>query len=134
MAKGTIYIDDGETFNYRDKNEKTYMEFEFDGDKLNVNSLLKDSYYSQASQIKISEINIYGISEQPKNIRNIYEQSKTGESTLKYTYNKSERSLLITNIEIPIDDGSRGSESGIELILIEYEAEKKESYFSFFSS
>ena len=77
-AKGLLYLDDGETFNYQ-KDEKTLIEYSFkeqpDGQSsiLSSRALLRDCFYGLASSdiLFIKEISIYGLKKTPKHVYNM---------------------------------------------------------------
>ena len=71
-AKGLLYLDDGESFNHQQNQERTLVEFDFDGTTLSVKALLRDSFYEIAFEMFVTEINIYGIDKSPTTITNLY--------------------------------------------------------------
>jgi hypothetical protein len=60
-ATGLLYLDDGETHNYRDKEERTLINFSYENNILTKKAVLRNSFYDMAAEMKIQEVSIYGV-------------------------------------------------------------------------
>ncbi|CDW74808.1 neutral alpha-glucosidase ab [Stylonychia lemnae] len=60
QATGYLYLDDGETFKYRDWKEYSYVKYEYKENALSLEILDKQSCYPESSRIHIEEVIIYG--------------------------------------------------------------------------
>ena len=80
-ARGTLYMDDGATFNYRTKSEFSLVEFDFSQHKLTGHLKSKPGFQCKSW---LERVVIYGLQEAPKEARIISPMS--GEETLKVSY------------------------------------------------
>lgn len=61
-AQGELYLDDGESFNYKYKKEKALIKYVYNNNTLSCESLYDASYvYEPSYSLKITEVNIYGL-------------------------------------------------------------------------
>jgi alpha-glucosidase (family GH31 glycosyl hydrolase) len=75
FAEGTLYIDDGESFNYQTKKEQSYVRYKYSKGNITCEHLLYSTdkttqesvphRYPRATDIYIVEINIYGLDQTP---------------------------------------------------------------------
>jgi hypothetical protein len=64
-AKGVLFIDDGETYNYKHKGEYNFIEFEFKDNKFSINPI-HFGYHKLPTVIDIIQIRGYKIEEVPE--------------------------------------------------------------------
>lgn len=63
-AKGTLYIDDGKTYNYRTNKKYVYLQFDFDGKTLTSKKIDSDADYDTSS--KLEKVVFIGLDILPK--------------------------------------------------------------------
>eukprot|EP00093_Oithona_nana_P001923 01923.XXX_16815_20980_1 [CDS] Oithona nana genome sequencing. len=80
-ARGTLYMDDGATFNYRTKSEFSLIEFDFSKNKLTGHLKSKPGFQCKSW---LERVVIYGVQEAPKEAKIVSPMS--GEETLKVSY------------------------------------------------
>ncbi|OHS97985.1 Neutral alpha-glucosidase AB [Tritrichomonas foetus] len=101
QSKGTIYIDDGHTFNYK-KGEFLYKLFHFQENVLSSENLQNDINFSskffQSYSVKINEIIIVGLQRIPKEIIDQKNNQK-----IKFTVNKGKVHISKVNLVMKED-------------------------------
>lgn len=63
-AQGTLYIDDGKTYEYRNSKKYLYLQFDFDGTTFTSKAIDKDADY--ATESKLDKIFIIGLEKLPE--------------------------------------------------------------------
>ena len=105
-ASGYIYLDDGQTFNYRDKCEQTLVEFTYAPTEEGKSTLIAEKKvgnecsYEGATSKLIRDVNIYGITQKPHSVR----CSKTG-TELDFKYDSGMKCLSIKTTGLFVDNG-----------------------------
>ena len=91
QAKGSLYIDDGKSFNYKTKNEFVLIEFDFANDKLTGLLKSKPGYECKSW---LEKVVIMGYDQgYPKNAKIVSPLS--GEEVLKTSWNSEQKQLTI---------------------------------------
>ena len=80
-ARGTLYMDDGATFNYKTKSEFSLVEFDFSKNKLTGHLKSKPGFPCKSW---LERVVIYGVEKAPKEAKIVSPMS--GEETLKVSY------------------------------------------------
>ena len=80
-ARGTLYMDDCATFNYKTKSEFSLVEFDFSKNKLTGHLKSKPGFPCKSW---LERVVIYGVPEAPKEAKIVSPMS--GEETLKVSY------------------------------------------------
>jgi hypothetical protein len=96
-ATGYLYLDDGESYDYRNKTQYSLIEFTYSKGALFVKPKAR-SYFSGQSFL-IDEVSIYGI-EQPPTKVTASSSLRMDSSNLKFTYNEETKQVVITNFLI----------------------------------
>lgn len=120
MAKGDLYIDDGETNAY-ESGAQTKVHFFFDGETITVTKTLDDDHnFTRAAEKRIDEIVIYGV-EEPADVLNAYAMSFPGQAVTStdFVYIASTREVHITGVQIPVDNGLKYNEA-VPLVQLIY--------------
>ena len=121
-AEGFLYLDDGETFRYQTHNEKSLIKYTFKDFTLTYKVMLPDYIYEPAAtELKISEVEIYGLKSKPLAV--ISPLVNHNEEPLNYDFNYEKGKLHITqDMELPIDDfEKRRHDVEVELLIVEVE-------------
>lgn len=60
-AEGQLYLDDGETFRYKTHNESSLLQYKYINHSLSYTILTQSHHYDMASEIKLTEVYIFGL-------------------------------------------------------------------------
>ncbi|KAL3097089.1 hypothetical protein niasHS_002805 [Heterodera schachtii] len=96
FANGTLYLDDGETHNYRDKNEYLYWGFTYKKVSDHTYSILAKSLDSRGTfdpDVWIERIVVRGLRYYPRNVHMYYEDYTPDD--LEFTHDRDNRVLTI---------------------------------------
>ena len=123
-ATGDLYLDDGQTNNYK-LNERTQVQFSWKKNLLNnsytlsvTKTLSDDNMYAKASGKFLNKVQLFNMDAPPDHIVNRYQTDMTTQSTrwMDWVYNDSEKSLTILDFLIPVDSAL---EYGVAVPLIQ---------------
>eukprot|EP00347_Sterkiella_histriomuscorum_P017483 403349187 len=125
QAKGLLYLDDGESFQYQTHNEKILIEYTFEFQTLSYQILNPEAFYHKTLKIKIQQIHIYGLKKDFTSV-SFYEVLELSDDYIDFSQKYKQQSsddqdsdqqpkidkyddlgLLIGSCNIPIDDGFR---------------------------
>ena len=97
-AKGRLYLDDGDSFRY--SFEQALIEYEYKDNKLTCLNVLDSPYkYKAAQNLKIVEVNIYGIRGQPQRVKSTFR----GFQYLDFQFKQIKQTLTVKNFNFPVD-------------------------------
>ena len=105
QADGLLYLDDGKSFGF-EKGRRTKVNYAFDGTTLTVTKVLNDSnYFAKGSKTRVTQVNVYGVTQEPVQVINRYLSDAPGQGTVTATfeYNASDQELRIHDIDLPVD-------------------------------
>ena len=128
-ASGTLYLDDGESHGYQ-RNERTQVNFLYDGKKLSVTKLLHDvNQYAKAATKYVNEIKIYNQDKEPTSIKNLYVKGFAGarDQKVDFVYIASSKEIHITNLALPVDEGLTYGKI-VDLLQINFWTDKRRSF------
>ena len=123
-ATGDLYLDDGQTNNYK-LNERTQVQFSWKKNLLNnsytlsvTKTLSDDNMYAKASGKFLNKVQLFNMDAPPDHVVNRYQTDMTTQSLLwmDWVYNDSEKSLTILDFLIPVDSAL---EYGVAVPLIQ---------------
>ena len=106
-ASGSLYLDDGMTNAYLE-NERTQVQYDWDGTKMTVTkTLTDDNSYAKASGKFINKAQIFNIKQEPISVRNSYisDMGSQNEVDIAFVWNIEESSLTLRDFYIPVDSG-----------------------------
>ncbi|CDW82855.1 neutral alpha-glucosidase ab [Stylonychia lemnae] len=95
-ARGHLYIDDGITFRNQEKNERLYIEFNFENGNLYYVNSLKNNQYDNCL-IKITNVLIYGLTQ---NVRQESVSLKSGNADGFELYKDFQSSNILDDVNI----------------------------------
>ena len=95
-ASGTLYLDDGETYNPQG-NERAHISYVFNGEMLSAENILETSY-SFPGQQRLFEAVFYGLKQKPTII------VVGGYQTREVIYNDSEQMLFVNGLFTSLDN------------------------------
>jgi len=112
-ASGDLYLDDGETNNYLQK-ERTEVQFNWSSSKISRTSVITvkktltdDNQYPKASGKFINRAQIFNVKQEPNKVVNQWatNSNQQVEADAKYIFNQEESSLTLHDFYIPVDSG-----------------------------
>lgn len=105
-ARGQLYLDDGDSFEYRTDKAKTLVHYNFhDGVLSTVKALPDEFHYEAAASKMITDVTIYGSQFEPLKVTDL----ATG-TELEYEWDSHVNQLTIKNINYAVDDGLKHNE------------------------
>lgn len=112
FAEGQLYMDDGETFRYKNNNEKLLIQYTYTDGSLYSQSMLDATFnYEPAFNLKITEVNVYGIRNNPKKVT----QPTIINSILDFDYSSKRQSIQIRGLNFPLETDSRRQRKIIDI-------------------
>ena len=120
-------MDDGETFDFSLKNERSLVEYTLEASEdqtklvLKVRSILPNSFYDLAAEVFIQEISIYGIQIQPQSVFDLSQPfvRKGPNDSSPFTFDAKQSALHLRDLHMVIDEGDLGTkEQGKQLLEI----------------
>ncbi len=112
QAEGLLYLDDGESFKYLNKNQKALIKYSYQQGKLTCQNLLNYSYkFELAQELKITEVNFYGLDKKPIRVKSPFKRRQY----LDFYYKPDTQTLNVKNLNYPVDSDVRTVRKMLEI-------------------
>ena len=114
FAEGELYLDDGESFNYKTKNESVLIRYTYQNGKLSCQSLFDSSHtYWAAKRLRVTELNIFGLDKQPVKVTTSKQKKQPD-----FDYNQNKQTLRLRGLKFPVESNDRESRTILELEFV----------------
>lgn len=122
-AQGSLYIDDGETFNHANNKEFTLIQFTYDNGKLFIRAL-SSNFSEQTHSFIIDEVNIFGVRYPPRKIMIKSGELAADNSEIVYKHNIDEEHIEIGQLKIHMINHATNEEPLVRVIFTEADEEQ----------